>query len=314
MNLNALSPNYQNLIDKARQDLKRIENKGVSKAETLEDLRDTTGKSFKTEDLEKLMEKYDPEAYAQYSKMAKGADGARTQGGLRYLSRWIDGVKRGLKDGTVSSAGTSDYLAALQKKNPKLNILTGYSNGAAGSSNYPKKINVTIAPEFLAKMESDPKLAAEYEKNLADIPTACKWGESMIRAMTGNTVHEFRFYIDENGNMSAGSISGPSRKREMFEHSRQKAKQQKEDFDKRIKASVEKKEKAEKSKEKKEDQTIRNKAKQLLEEKTAASKNGAIYLNDTDMKTIMEAIREDCADKANPEDRALAGANMDLKA
>lgn len=144
---------------------------------------------------------------------------------------------------------SSDYLAELQEKNPKLNILTGYSNGAAGSSNYPEKINVTIAPEFLAKMQADPKLAAEYEKNLADIPAACKWGESMIRAMTGNTVYEFRFYIDENGNMSAGSVSGPSEKRAMFERSRQKAKQQKEEFEKRIeeriKASAEKKEKAE---------------------------------------------------------------------
>ncbi len=151
---------------------------------------------------------------------------------------------------SAAKTGTSDYLAELQKKNPKLNLLTGYSNGTPGSSNYPEKINVTIAPEFLAKMESDPKLAAEYEKNLADIPAACKWGESMIRTMTGNTVYEFRFYIDENGNMSAGSVSGPSEKREMFERSRQKAKQQKEEFDKRIeehiKASVEKKEKAEK--------------------------------------------------------------------
>ena len=135
---------------------------------------------------------------------------------------------------SAAKTGTSDYLAELQKKNPKLNLLTGYSNGAPGSSNYPEKINVTIAPEFLAKMESDPKLAAEYEKNLADIPAACKWGESMIRAMTGNTVYEFRFYIDENGNMSAGSVSGPSEKREMFERSRQKAIQQKEEFDKRI--------------------------------------------------------------------------------
>ena len=151
---------------------------------------------------------------------------------------------------SAAKTGTSDYLAELQKKNPKLNLLTGYSNGAPGSSNYPEKINATIAPEFLAKMESDPKLAAEYEKNLADIPAACKWGESMIRSMTGNTVYELRFYIDENGNMSAGSVSGPSEKREMFERSRQKARQQKEEFDKRIeeriKASAEKREEAEK--------------------------------------------------------------------
>ena len=151
---------------------------------------------------------------------------------------------------SAAKTNTSDYLAELQKKYPKLNILTGYSNGSAGSSNYPEKINVTINPGFLAKMESDPELAAKYEKNLADIPAACKWGESMIRAMTGDTVYEFRFYIDENGNMSAGSVSGPSEKREAFERTRQHAKQQKEEYNKRleehIKASAEKKEKVEK--------------------------------------------------------------------
>ena len=123
---------------------------------------------------------------------------------------------------SAAKAGTSDYRAELQKKYPKLNILTGYSNGTPGSSNYPEKTNVTIAPEFLAKMESDPKLAAEYEKNLADIPAACKWGESMIHAM--------------------------------------------------------------------------------------------IYLNDTDIRTIIEAAKEDNAGRANTKQQAGVGANLDLKA
>lgn len=185
---------------------------------------------------------------------------------------------------SAAKTSSSDYLAELQKKNPKLNLLTGYSNGAAGSSNYPEKINVTIAPEFLAKMQSDPKLAAEYEKNLADIPAACKWGESMIRAMTGNAVYEFRFYIDENGNMSAGSVSGPSQKREEFERSRRQAKQQKEEFDKRIeeriKANAEEKKKTEKGTLHTHEVMITGNDVQSLTEKLAAanvpSKNSAM--------------------------------------
>lgn len=143
-----------------------------------------------------------------------------------------------------------EYIKFLQQKNPKLNILSGYGNGSAGSSNYPEKIDVTIAPDFLAKMASNPELAAKYEKNLADIPAACKWGESMIRSMTGDTVYEIRFYIDENGNMSAGSVSGPSQKKAIFERSRQRAQQQKDDFNKRLeerkKSRKEEKEKSEK--------------------------------------------------------------------
>lgn len=188
----------------------------------------------------------------------------------------------------VAKAGTSDYLAELQKKNSKLNLLTGYSNGTPGSSNYPEKINVTIAPEFIAKMEADPKLAAEYEKNLTDIPAACKWGESMIRAMTGNTVYEFRFYIDENGNMSAGSVSGPREKREMFERSRQKARQQKEEFDKRIeeriKASAEKKEKE-------------------------TSHTHEVRIAGNDVKSLTEKLVE-----ASAKQQMMVGSNLDLQA
>lgn len=72
----------------------------------------------------------------------------------------------------------------------------------------------------------------------------------MIRSMTGDTVYEIRFYIDENGNMSAGSVSGPSQKKAEFERSRQRAQQQKDNFNKRLeeqkKSRKEEKEKSEK--------------------------------------------------------------------
>lgn len=116
MDMEIVAANYQSITNKAKEDLKKIENRGVSRAETLEDIRDTTGKSFRTADLEKLMEKYDPEAYAKYSKIAKNADGARTQSGLTFLSRWMDGVKKGFKDGTISSGNTSDISKANESK------------------------------------------------------------------------------------------------------------------------------------------------------------------------------------------------------
>lgn len=116
MDMEIVAANYQSITNKAKEDLKKIENRGVSRAETLEDIRDTTGKSFRTADLEKLMEKYDPEAYAKYSKIAKNADGTRTQSGLTFLSRWMDGVKKGFKDGTISSGNTSDISKANESK------------------------------------------------------------------------------------------------------------------------------------------------------------------------------------------------------
>lgn len=113
MEMNILTANDQGFMDMVRKDLKRIENRGTSKAETLADLRDTKGKSFRTADLEKLMEKYDPDSYAEYSKIAKDSSGARTKSGLTYLSKWMDGVKKGLKDGTI----TADKTSAISEKN-----------------------------------------------------------------------------------------------------------------------------------------------------------------------------------------------------
>lgn len=221
----------------------------------------------------------------------------------------------------VAKTGTSDYLAELQKKNPKLNILTGYSNGSAGSSNYPEKIDVTIAPGFLEKMASDPKLAAEYEKNLADIPSACKWGESMIHAMTGDTVYEFRFYIDENGNMSAGSVSGPGKKREMFERSRQRAKQQKEDYAKRleerIKTSAEKKEKTEKmmaekkaEKKEQEEQLAEQREKRGIEKETLHTHEVRIAGND--VQSLTEKLVEANAPSKNSTVSGTTGVDIKI--
>ena len=178
MNMDVITANYQGIRDRAKEELKKIENKGVSKAETLEDLRDTTGKSFRTADLEKLMEKYDPEAYAQYSKFAKNADGARTQGGLGFLSNWMDKVKKGLKDGTISSNGTSDiaktnesklsskaqeFLKNLRKQYGNYDFFIGNSTDdlktLVKSGN--KEFSVVFSNAELERMASDEKYAKE---------------------------------------------------------------------------------------------------------------------------------------------------------
>ncbi len=56
-----------------------------------------------------------------------------------------------------------------------------------------------------------------------------------------------------------------------------------------------------------------NKAEQLLEGKMAASKDGTIYLNGTDIRTIIEAAQEDGANKTIVKEQAQIGASLDLK-
>ena len=55
------------------------------------------------------------------------------------------------------------------------------------------------------------------------------------------------------------------------------------------------------------------KAEKLLEEKISTSKDGTIYLNDTDIRTIIEAAQEEDAGKTTVKDQPQVGANLDLK-
>ena len=69
----------------------------------------------------------------------------------------------------------------------------------------------------------------------------------------------------------------------------------------------------EKKAEKAGDGSAYNKAEQLINEKMSESKDGTIYLNDTDIRTIIEAAQEDDAGKTTLKDQPQVGANLDLK-
>ncbi len=63
-----------------------------------------------------------------------------------------------------------------------------------------------------------------------------------------------------------------------------------------------------------EEKSTPNKAEQLLNEKLAASKDGIIYLNDMDIRTIIEVAKENDTGKANTKGNMTVGAKLDLKA
>lgn len=188
--MNVMPANYPDFVEQARQDLKQIEKKGTSRAETLEDLRDTTGKSFRTLDLENLMQKYDPKAYAQYSNFAKGTGGARTQSGLSFLSNWVDSVKKGLKDGTIGSGGISqtnesklsskaqDFLKNLREKYGDYDFLIGNSTDNLKSlvKSGSKEFTVVFSNTELERMAGDEKYA---EEKLQSIETAVRMSEKI---------------------------------------------------------------------------------------------------------------------------------------
>ena len=228
---------------------------------------------------------------------------------------------------TAKSGGNEEYLKNLQKQVPYIKLQTGYGLNTSNDS----KVNVVnVNPKLLEKMQNDPQAAKEYTQRLKDVESATKWVDNFEKSM-GYTAVCRHGYVDENGNFSSFAVV--VRKDEMNEKLRKEAQ---ENAEKRIEKSREKArenaeqlvekmaEKAEESEKKqenaaekkvvKEDETTTlNKAEQLLEEKIASSKDGTIYLNDTDMKTIIEAAQEKDAGKTTVKDQPQVGANLDLK-
>ena len=223
----------------------------------------------------------------------------------------------------AKSGGNEEYLNNLQKQFPNMKLQVGYG---VNTKNDGKVDVLNINPKLLEKMQNDPKAAKEYTQRLKDVEAAHKYVDSFFAA-TGSTVVCRHAYLDENGNYSNFTVSvrkdalneklrkeAQENAGKRIEKPREKARENAEQLAEKLEEKAEESEKSEEKKVVKEDGTTTpNKAEQLLEEKMTASKDGTIYLNDTDMKTIIEAAQEEDAGKTTVKEQAQVGANLDLK-
>ena len=223
---------------------------------------------------------------------------------------------------TAKSGGNEEYLKNLQKQVPYIKLQTGYGLNTSNDS----KVNVvSVNPKLLEKMQNDPQAAKEYTQRLKDVESATKWVDNFEKSM-GYTAVCRHGYVDENGNFSSFAVvvrkdemneklrkEAQENAEERIEKSREKARENAEKLEEKAEEAKES-EKSEEKKVVKEDRTTTpNKAEQLINEKMATSKDGTIYLNDTDMKTIIEAAQEEDAGKTTVKDQPQVGANLDLK-
>ena len=197
--------------------------------------------------------------------------------------------------GSSKSKSTSDYANELAKLAPSVEFKVGNSFSTAKSGK-----TLTINPKLLEKMQNDPEQAKETKELIRGVESATKLMDGIYKA-SGWTVVYRHSYIDENGKYCAIACVRNDFMLNMSDKLREERKKNSEEL-------------IEKAKEKAQEKSAYNKAEQLLEEKIASSKDGTIYLYDTDMKTIIEAAKEDNAGKASTKQQAQAGANMDLKA
>ena len=218
------------------------------------------------------------------------------------------------------SKNTAEYANGLAKLVPSVDFKVGNVCSSAKSGK-----SLTVNPQLLEKMQNDPEKARDMEDMIKGVGSMSKLAEGIAKA-TGWTIVYQHSYIDENGKYHCrmqgrndGMLKLSDKLREerkknsekLIEKTKEKAAEKEEELSETLEEKKEVKEDG--SDGKIEEKSTPNKAEQLLNEKLAASKDGIIYLNDTDIRTIIEAAKEDNAGRANTKQQAGVGANLDLK-
>lgn len=238
----------------------------------------------------------------------------------------------GIVEGTKAQS-TQDYLKALQKKVPYVELETGMSL----SMKRDKRSVIAVNPKLLEKMQNDPEAEKQYTQTLKDIERAEKTVDAYYNALGGVVERTSHWYVDENGkyyhfaytrrdDRLNKKIREETKKNseELIEKTREKSRKKAKELKDKLeeKAAEAREEKAEE--ENKPDSSVNTKnpevavmtaVEKLLTEKLEHSENGEIYLNETDMQPVMEAIRkaEDAAESSARTSGQDAGTAVDIK-
>ena len=253
--------------------------------------------------------------YSSYAAQSMAGSSA-TSGTKKKEAEKAQGTTRSSK-----ARSASDYVNELTKLVPSVELKVGNSFSTAKSGK-----TLTINPQLLEKMQNNPEKEKEVKELIKGVESATNLMDSIHKA-SGWTVVYRHSYIDENGkyraiacvrndfmlNMS-DELREERRKdsEKLIEKTKEKAAEKNEKLEETLEEKKAENEE-EVTEEKAEDDSAYNKAEQLINEKMTASKDGMIYLNDTDIRTIIEAAQEEEAGKATVKEPAQVGANLDLK-
>lgn len=188
--------------------------------------------------------------------------------------------------GSSKSKSISEYANELAKLVPSVEFKMGNTFSSAKSGK-----TLTINPKLLEKMQNDPKKEKEMKELIKGVESAVNMLDSAMNA-SGWTVVFKHDYIDENGKYRQIALVRNDFMLKMSDKLREERRKNFEELIEKIKDKA---------------------AEELINEKMAASKDGMIDLDDADIRTIIEAAREDNADKAMVKEQPQIGANLDLK-
>lgn len=243
------------------------------------------------------------------------------------------GKTKGTQEGTDSR--TESYLKRLQEKVPYVELETGMGL----SMKRDKRSVIAVNPKLLEKMQNDPEAEKQYTETLKNIETAEKTADAYYNTLGGVVERTSHWYVDENGKYCHFAYTRRDDKlnkklreeakknaEELIEKTREKARKKKAELQEQLTEKAEEA-KAEETKQddKKQDSSVdmqnpnadaAEAVEKLLAEKLENSESGEIYLNETDMEPVMEAIRK--AEHTAPEssrmtEEGAAGRLVDLK-
>ena len=119
-------------------------------------------------------------------------------------------VKSAYETKTSTSQTTDEYLSALRKKYPNVNITVADFSNIAQRKSYMFGCsgcnNIAISSSILEKMASDPATAAKYEKTIAEVPDLGERFKKEIEAMGGEQI-ACGTVIDKTGKITYWGIS-----------------------------------------------------------------------------------------------------------
>ncbi len=196
----------------------------------------------------------------------------------------------------------ADELSYLSQKYSDYSfVAANYTKGMQYGSN--STVNVAISPQFLAKMANDSELESEYERNIAAMKK-CDEQNSRSVAAGGWHVVAQGWAIDKDGGISKWSIvqkddtkshlQTMSENAEKIRKQNEEKKKEKEDIEEKRKISKE--EKAE----------LEEKMEEAGKTQFGDKWKGVVVINKDDENAAVP--------KADKDNAAVTGLNMDLKA
>ncbi len=227
---------------------------------------------------------------------------------------------------------TTGYMNTLKKLAPSVEFRTGYSHATDKSGK-----TLTINPKALEKMQSDPEFEKKMKELIGGVEKMTKIAEAFDKQRGATCVFRHS-YIDENGNYCHYAyikkdntwnkkLREESRKKqeELIKKTRENSAKKKEELEEVLEEK--RAEKAtEKAEEEKIDESEENaapkpltKAEQLIAEKIESSRDGRIYVDDSEFRSFLETVKEESESKRTVTNQSTdktkhntVGVNLDL--